>query len=583
MWNSEGVGGQERSEEETSGDSVEVVVLWGVSLSLEHVEHSLGDEETTSDVDGADEDGAGGECLGDGVGEETTSEAEETTGGGETGDGVGDTHEWSVEGGGDGPDGLVPSDGGESEGGDHSEEDWVRAEDSESDEGGESDSGEDGVLEGGGEGVLLGEGLFFLLGVLLGLLGGVELGEWFWAGPELGSGAGEDGSLDDLVLHVDGEVVLLVSHGLEELGDVVGVEGGGLSGETGGEIGVADDLDSVDLDDLTGLGEGDVSAGLGSEVDDDGTLLHGLDHLFGDDEGGLLSGDEGSRNDDIDVLGLLLEELSLGLEVLLGDFLGESSLFLDSSLDIDGDELGSHGLDLFLGGGSGISSANDGSETLGGLDGGETGDSGSDDEDLGGWGSSGGGDQSGEESAEVVGGLDDGLISGDVGHTGEGVEDLGSGDSGNLVHGEGGESVLGGLVVDLGILGWVEEGDGGGSLLHGIKLVLSEFGVVLGGSDLEDDILLVGRLSIDDFASDAGILSISNLGLITGSLFDSDLISILDDLGGSIWGQGDSLFTWENFLWNSDIEILSWGNDGESVKGRLSQKLILINSFLELK
>ena len=109
------MGSENGGEEHTSGDSVEVVVLWGISFSLEHVEHSLGDEETTTDVDGADEYGTGSEELGDGVREKSSSETEKTTGGRETGDGVGDTHEWGVECWGDGPDGLVPSDGGEGE------------------------------------------------------------------------------------------------------------------------------------------------------------------------------------------------------------------------------------------------------------------------------------------------------------------------------------------------------------------------------------------------------------------------------------------------------------------------------------
>jgi hypothetical protein len=50
---------------------------------------------------------------------------------------------------------------------------------------------------------------------------------------------GHDGASHDFVGEVDAEGVGLRGHGEEKLGDVVGVEGGGLGGEAGREVSVS--------------------------------------------------------------------------------------------------------------------------------------------------------------------------------------------------------------------------------------------------------------------------------------------------------------------------------------------------------
>ena len=50
----------------------------------------------------------------------------------------------------------------------------------------------------------------------------------------------DDGAADDVVGHVEVEVVLGARHGEEQLGEVVGVEGGRLRGKARGEVGEAD-------------------------------------------------------------------------------------------------------------------------------------------------------------------------------------------------------------------------------------------------------------------------------------------------------------------------------------------------------
>ena len=87
-----------------------------------------------------------------------------------------------------------------------------------------------------------------------GCLGGVKERR-VGVGPEDLFVLGDDGSPDDFVLEVDFELVVFVDHGLEELGDVVGVKGRALSGHAGGEVEVTDDFDSVVGDDLSLLGQ----------------------------------------------------------------------------------------------------------------------------------------------------------------------------------------------------------------------------------------------------------------------------------------------------------------------------------------
>lgn len=75
-----------------------------------------------------------------------------------------------------------------------------------------------------------------------------------------------------------------------------------------------------------------------------------------------------------------------------------------------------------------------------------------------------------EEPSEVVRSLDDGPVSGDVAHGGEGVEDLRAGDPGHAVHAERGQVPLGEGLDQLGVLEgrqtWRDTGNEGTKVLE---------------------------------------------------------------------------------------------------------------------
>ena len=91
------------SEEPDAGNGVEVVVLWGVVGALEHVEHSLRDEEAAADVDGGDECGGDGERLRRVRREVAAAHQQETAHGRDARDGVRYGHQRRVQSRGDAP------------------------------------------------------------------------------------------------------------------------------------------------------------------------------------------------------------------------------------------------------------------------------------------------------------------------------------------------------------------------------------------------------------------------------------------------------------------------------------------------
>ena len=109
-----------------SGNAVQVVVFRRIGGSLEHIQHALGDDEATGDVDGGDEGGNSGQSLGRRVGHQSAAHDAETTGGGETGNGVGDAHKGGVQGGGHAPHRVVTRESGQAEGRHHLREGVIR-------------------------------------------------------------------------------------------------------------------------------------------------------------------------------------------------------------------------------------------------------------------------------------------------------------------------------------------------------------------------------------------------------------------------------------------------------------------------
>lgn len=153
-----------------------------------------------------------------------------------------------------------------------------------------------------------------------GSFGGIEHG-WVGIWPKDFFVLSDDGSSDDFILQVDFVLVVFVDHELEEFADVVGVKSGALSGHSGGKIEVADDFDTIVGNDLTFFGEFAVSTIFGSQIDDDAAWLHEFNHVFGDEFWSWFSWNEGSCNDDVDLLALLSEQLHFGLNEFLTHFL----------------------------------------------------------------------------------------------------------------------------------------------------------------------------------------------------------------------------------------------------------------------
>merc|ERR1712126_413650 len=107
------------SQECGGGNTHQHWVLWGVGGSLEHVQHPLGDDEASKDVDEGDEGSRGGQSLNHIGGIVAAAHEKETADSGDAGDGVSDGHQRRVEGGDDAPDGVVADNTAQGEGGGH--------------------------------------------------------------------------------------------------------------------------------------------------------------------------------------------------------------------------------------------------------------------------------------------------------------------------------------------------------------------------------------------------------------------------------------------------------------------------------
>lgn len=115
--------------------------------SSEHIEHSLGDNEATKDVDGGDE--CSGRCHSlDRVGRvEASAHLQETTDGSNTRNGIRNRHEWRVESWSYAPNGVVSDDGCQTQSRGHGGERSVRGSDSESHHRAQSTSVHQGVFQ----------------------------------------------------------------------------------------------------------------------------------------------------------------------------------------------------------------------------------------------------------------------------------------------------------------------------------------------------------------------------------------------------------------------------------------------------
>ena len=224
--------------------------------------------------------------------------------------------------------------------------------------------------------------------------------------------------LDDVVVPVDLQrLLLLVDHEIEEGEQVLGVEARGVDRDLSREVELAGDLHAVGLDDPAGLGELAVAAALGGEVDDHGAGLHARHHVARDEAGRRPPWDERGGDDDVLVLDVAGDQLGLLLLVLGRHRLGvaRGRLRLLELLVLHRDELGAERLHLLLGGGAHVGRRDDRAEPTRGGDRLQAGDADAHDEGLG------RGDRARrrhhhrQRLAEDRGGIDDGLVAGEVG------------------------------------------------------------------------------------------------------------------------------------------------------------------------
>ena len=186
-------------------------------------------------------------------------------------------------------------------------------------------------------------------------------------------------------------------------------------GQPADQIGVADDGHAVLDDRLTGFGELAVTALFGCHVDDDTARLHALHHLGGDQPGGRFPGDQRGGDDDVDFTRLFGIHFALRLQEALAHDLGVTAATRAFLLVIDLDEFATERDDLIGNLRTRVIGADDRAQTGGSTNGGEAGDTGAGDEDLGRLYLACSRDLAVEEATKGIGGLNHGPIAGNAG------------------------------------------------------------------------------------------------------------------------------------------------------------------------
>ena len=120
------------------------------------------------------------------------------------------------------------------------------------------------------------------------------------------------------------------------------------------------------LDHPVGFGQHAVAAELGSQVDDDRSLPHGLDHSAGDELRCIPAGNDSGRDDDVDLDGLLCEQGQLRFDEGIAHDLRVATRTFAGFLEVEYEELPAKTLNLFLHGYACIEGADNGSKSLGG-------------------------------------------------------------------------------------------------------------------------------------------------------------------------------------------------------------------------
>ena len=277
---------------------------------------------------------------------------------------------------------------------------------------------------------------------------------------------------------------------------------------------------------LPALGERAVAALLGRQVDDHRARLHGDDGAGRDELRRRLAGDQRRRDDDVAFLGVLREQRLLGREERLAHLLRVAALALAALLEVQFDELRAEALDLLARRGARVEGADLGAEALRRRDGREPGDAGADDEHPGRGDLAGGRHLARDEAAEVLGGLDDRAVAGDVRHRAERVHLLRARDARHAVHGEHGRLARGELLEQLLVLRGPDEADEHGALASAAAARRSPSpGSAMGGRTFRtmSEVAQTVAASVDDRGAALLVVGVGEAGAVAGAGLDLDL------------------------------------------------------------
>ena len=256
---------------------------------------------------------------------------------------------------------------------------------------------------------------------------------------------------NDVVVHVDRELAVLVDHEGQQVLQVLRVHLAGVNRHRARQIERSDDRDTMAVDDLALLGQLAVAASFGGEVDDDRPGRHALDGRSRDQPWSRTSRHGRSRDDHVRFGGALGQTFLLPPKDVVGRFLGIPACAGKVGAGIDLDVLAAETLDLLFHDRSCVIGFDHRAESASGADRHQSGNAGSDDQHLGRRDVAGGGGEQREELRQLIGGDQHCLVAADGRLRGEGVHVLSACGARNRVHAERGDLALLQMLDQIGV------------------------------------------------------------------------------------------------------------------------------------
>ena len=170
------------------------------------------------------------------------------------------------------------------------------------------------------------------------------------------------------------------------------------------------------LDQFPWFGQFAIASTLCSQIDNDRTRSHRLDHFFGDQFGGFFPGNGSGGDDDIDVLGLLAEQCHFCFDEFLAHHLCVTTSTFSLFIKFEFQKLGPHALDFILDRRARIKRPHNRSQVFCGTNRRKSGNPGSDHQNFRRWNFTRCGDLSGKQPAKEMGRFDHRTVARDIGH-----------------------------------------------------------------------------------------------------------------------------------------------------------------------